>query len=121
MWTGCVSVFTAGISMRAPASKVVVKPPSQKSGSQPSAGPVRSSPVHVGKLQGHWEELVPEGATADLGSEFPYELVKRALSDISMSTRGTELLGCETGNRLDSWQPTRQAAQNGQKGHRCHP
>lgn len=52
----------------------------------------RSGPVRVGKLQGRWGELVLEGATADPGSEFPYELVKRALSDISMSTRGTELL-----------------------------
>lgn len=88
--------------MRASASKVVVEPDSQKSRSQP-----RASPVCVDKLQGHWGELVPEGATADPGSEFPVSSLREHQGHLHVHTWHRASLGVkrETGLQLAADSP----------------
>lgn len=88
MWTGCIGTLTPGISIGTFTSKVIAKPRSPepkvptKSGSDSLQG---QAAVSLGRAN-------PEGATADPGIEFPYGLMRRAPSDISMFTCGTELL-----------------------------
>lgn len=99
IWTGCIGAFTPGISMRTSASKVVAEPHSQKSRSQPRAGPA----VCVGKLQGLWRELVRKGPQLTLGVNFPMSSGEHSVTS-PCSHMAQSFSGCEMGNRLDSWQ-----------------
>lgn len=88
MWTGCIGTLTPGISIGTSISKVIAKPQSP----EPKVPTKSGSSSLCSQAAGSLRRDDPEGATADPGIEFPYGLMRRASSSISMFTCGTELL-----------------------------